>query len=175
MKRLDIEGKKFGKWTAISYAGERGWNCVCECGTAKVVQTGNLTNGASTQCRKCGPLISTTNHLHTGEAACNEVISSYTKGARVRSIEWALTREQAKDLFSGLCFYCGTEPTNVFFRKILNGKFIYNGIDRVDSSLGYTIDNCVSCCTTCNYMKRSLSLDNFTKHVKRIASHLEAL
>ena len=28
-----------------------------------------------------------------------------------------------------------------------------NGVDRVDSAVGYSESNCVSCCATCNMMK----------------------
>lgn len=46
-------------------------------------------------------------------------------------------------------------------------KIAYNGIDRVDPTKGYIIDNCVPCCTTCNYMKRILQRDEFLDHVKK--------
>lgn len=47
-------------------------------------------------------------------------------------------------------------------------KIAYNSIDRVDPTKGYIIDNCVPCCTTCNYMKRILQRDEFLDHVKKI-------
>lgn len=45
------------------------------------------------------------------------------------------------------------------------------GIDRVDSDGSYTIDNVVPCCTTCNYMKCHLTLEQFKSHVSRIHRH----
>lgn len=32
-------------------------------------------------------------------------------------------------------------------------RYTYNGVDRLDSSMGYTPDNCVPCCWECNNMK----------------------
>ena len=32
-----------------------------------------------------------------------------------------------------------------------------------DSNIGYILDNCVSCCTMCNFMKGSLELEPFFK------------
>jgi hypothetical protein len=33
----DLTGKKFGRWTVLSYAGKASWNCLCECGNARDV------------------------------------------------------------------------------------------------------------------------------------------
>jgi hypothetical protein len=51
----DLTGKKFGRWTVISY-GERGyhkrlrWNCICECGNKGLVLTTALTSSQSLSC-----------------------------------------------------------------------------------------------------------------------------
>lgn len=51
----DITGKKFGRWTALSKApssprGLAKWECVCECGTRRVVDSNRLVNGKSKSC-----------------------------------------------------------------------------------------------------------------------------
>jgi uncharacterized Fe-S cluster-containing MiaB family protein len=74
------------------------------------------------------------------------------------------------------CFYCGTAPTQ---RQIRYGRkdkkklsdVAINGIDRIDSTIGYTISNCVPCCTICNYMKQSFSQDVFLKQINKIYNH----
>src|SRR3990167_9691355 len=47
-------GQKFGRWKVVSYAGKRGtnpiWNCVCDCGTKKVVLSSSFLSGASVSC-----------------------------------------------------------------------------------------------------------------------------
>ena len=53
------------------------------------------------------------------------------------------------------CFYCND-----------NVKI---GIDRVDSSKGYTIDNVVPCCSKCNWMKGVLSKEDFINQCKKIS------
>lgn len=50
-------------------------------------------------------------------------------------------------------------------------KETVNGIDRVDSKIGYYIDNCVTCCTMCNYMKQAHSKESFLEQVKKIYNH----
>lgn len=176
MKLKDLTGKTFNWWTPLEYAGSKGWVCQCKCGAVKIVQTGNLTSGRSKSCRQCSSGVEVVNKLPEGEAACNEVISHYKQAARIRSLSWELSREEAKTLFLGLCAYCGAAPANVLrTRSVLNGSFVYNGIDRVDSDLGYSANNCVPACKICNYMKRCLSVDEFKTHILRIVEHMEAL
>lgn len=53
-KRLELTGKKFGKWTVIRFDhmhnGESKWLCKCECGKTKVVYGSSLMKGTSTSC-----------------------------------------------------------------------------------------------------------------------------
>jgi hypothetical protein len=49
------------------------------------------------------------------------------------------------------CYLCGKIPS-------LTHK---NGLDRVDSLVGYIPTNCTSCCGNCNYMKNNYNLDAF--------------
>jgi hypothetical protein len=58
--RIDLAGRKIGKWTVLEYAGIRKnrstyWLCRCECGTVKEVRATHLRNGKSTRCNKCNP------------------------------------------------------------------------------------------------------------------------
>ena len=44
------------------------------------------------------------------------------------------------------CFYCGfVDP-------------LCNGLDRIDNSLGHTVENCVTCCSLCNFTR----MNNYT-------------
>ncbi len=50
-----------------------------------------------------------------------------------------------------------------------NNKLIHrNGIDRFDNTIGYIKDNCRSCCSLCNYLKRDSSYEKFINKIKRI-------
>jgi len=59
MPRRDLTGQRFGRLTAIKYHdsvdGRPRWECVCDCGTTKVLYSHNLTqkNGV----RSCGCLL----------------------------------------------------------------------------------------------------------------------
>lgn len=41
-KWKDLTGQRFGKLTAVSYAGKQRWNCICDCGNEKTVHIADL-------------------------------------------------------------------------------------------------------------------------------------
>ena len=55
----DLTGQRFGELTVIRDSGERQnhkilWLCRCDCGNELKVTTGNLHQGVSTRCKRCG-------------------------------------------------------------------------------------------------------------------------
>lgn len=54
MNKIDLTGKKFGRWTVIVKSENVGkntaWICKCECGTIRSVLTYNLQSGKSKSC-----------------------------------------------------------------------------------------------------------------------------
>lgn len=78
----------------------------------------------------------------------------YMRSSKERDIEFSLSVDQFNHLISQCCYYCGTSNSI--------------GIDRIDSKLGYIIDNARSCCTMCNRMKFTYTTDQFLEQVRRI-------
>jgi hypothetical protein len=165
----DEAGKTYGRWTvlrfdSISKGKAARWICRCECGTEKSVSGTTLRFGES---ESCGCLhrerLIAANSLPPGEANLNDLISNYRAQATNRGYEFSLTDEQCRELFSGDCFYCGVAPVQIHRpgRTRGNGKFPYNGIDRVKNEIGYTVENTVSCCGRCNAGKNKMSIDDF--------------
>jgi len=85
----------------------------------------------------------------------------YVRGAKKRKIQFNLTPEQFLKMTDKVCHYCG---------QFSVGKN-YCGIDRVNSSLGYLVENCVPCCNICNLMKMAYPVDEFLTHILKIAKH----
>ena len=81
----------------------------------------------------------------------------YTRSARDKNLEFGLSLTDFTLLTEQSCYYCGTIQERGF-----------NGIDRLNSEVGYVTDNCVSACSMCNYMKGSLSVDAFLGRVEHI-------
>lgn len=101
------------------------------------------------------------------ESAARALQRTYKFNAKNRGYEWQLTLLQVQDLVRGSCHYCGAGLINS--RQLKNGtRFGYNGIDRIDNTAGYTLDNCRSACLNCNQAKSDLLEDAFLSHVRRI-------
>lgn len=113
--------------------------------------------------------------LPYGESNFNSLFGSYIHSSELRDIDFLLTVEQFRFLTKQNCFYCGVEPLQKRgSEKVFKyGFWTYNGIDRLDSKIGYVIDNCVACCSKCNYMKQELGFSEFIGHMKKIIQHIE--
>ena len=48
------------------------------------------------------------------------------------------------------------------------GDYIYNGIDRVDSNIGYIFENCVPCCKLCNMAKKEYPVEEFKEWIAKL-------
>jgi hypothetical protein len=49
-KRIDLAGKRFGRWIVRAYAGGRKWSCVCDCGARGDALGWSLRKGHSKSC-----------------------------------------------------------------------------------------------------------------------------
>lgn len=85
--------------------------------------------------------------------------------------EFNLTKEQTKILMISNCYYCGCLPSQIENVRGTNEPFIYNGIDRKDNDIGYILNNCVTCCGECNWIKGSMSHERFILKAKQIANN----
>lgn len=85
------------------------------------------------------------------------------QGAMRREFDFRLTVAQAFELSQSPCCYCERKGVN----KVLD--FSYVGLDRIDNSKGYTFDNVLPCCKTCNAMKGKMPPVLFLRHISRIA------
>lgn len=172
----DITGRKFGKLKIIkrSYPNGKGfkamWLCKCDCGKEKIIRGDAIKSGRT---KSCGCLVGEWNKnnapakLALGLANMRKVILSYKLGAKRRGLKYDLTEEQFKEITQKNCYYCGAKPNNIRNDITLNGHFIYNGLDRIDNSKGYIIDNVVPCCFTCNRRKSSSTLREYKGWIKR--------
>ena len=87
--------------------------------------------------------------------------NQYIRGAKKRNLCFELSEEDFNRIKSEICYLCGKINT-------MNHK---NGIDRVNCSLGYTIENCKPCCGGCNYMKLNFELDSWYNKLQTIFNH----
>jgi hypothetical protein len=89
----------------------------------------------------------------------NARLNALKHAAEKRGIEWKLSDEDAKEMLVSPCVYC----------KHIDLEVRVNGIDRLDSNVCYTVENCRPCCKKCNYMKGTYDPITFINIAKRIA------
>jgi hypothetical protein len=164
----DLTGQRFFNLVAIRPVDRnimRGveWLCKCDCGNETYAYGGHLR---SNKRKSCGCISGS----RIEETGIKLIMGSYKKKAFERNFEFKLSLDEFKKLIKSNCFYCGKEPSQIWRRpkKRDEIQIIWNGIDRVDSLLGYVIDNCVSACKHCNRVKSNMSLQEFKDHIKRI-------
>lgn len=80
----------------------------------------------------------------------------YKACAKERSLDFELSFSEFLPLITKPCHYCGGAS-----EYLAPQRQEPNGIDRVDNSIGYKLENCVSCCKICNRMKLKEGLQEF--------------
>lgn len=104
------------------------------------------------------------------EASFNRVYTKYKHAAKKKDRQFLLTRHEFRDMCERPCTYCNAPPTpadDINHMK-LNGQWAYNGLDRIDSSKGYTMSNVQPCCGLCNRLKSDIDEEVFLNHIKKI-------
>ena len=160
------------------------YRCECDCGKVKDIRRNHLLMGKTVS---CGCFQRTRAIKPPGQHSFTTLYNVCKHGARQRNIKFELSKEEHRFIVTRPCFYCGQQPElhNSYKRKDGTARIkslcgsdradIYaNGVDRVDNAKGYTLDNCVSCCSNCNRCKWQLSVDQFITHVRKIVSYQDS-
>lgn len=169
----DISGQNFGRLTVsnqyrIQNTNKKSrteWFCNCECGNNIWIKADSLINGNT---KSCGCFRIEKNRKEYGESSKNRVLRRYKHDAKKRGLEFLLSKEQFLDTISKNCSYCKLPPYNIQNDGESYGEFIYTGIDRIDNSKGYTLENSTSCCRICNMAKGEMTREQFLSHIERI-------
>lgn len=83
---------------------------------------------------------------------------NYLVRARRRNMEFDIEPQLFEDITNRSCVYCGISPAKT--------------IDRIDSKVGYKIDNIQPLCYKCNTMKYTYTETEFFDHLRKVVSHL---
>ena len=163
--------------------------CKCDCGTIKRITLMSVIKGSTTSCgcllrapiasdgkRIFRKLKRKRNDYNVIESIAKDIFSK-----RMKDNPGDLSFEDFYFLSQQPCYYCGSGPVNEH-RKYGNKNteytdgyvFKYNGLDRINSEIGYSVDNVVPCCKWCNFMKNTQSTQElFERIVKIILNHKE--
>lgn len=147
----DITGQKFGRLTAIEYAGRKGrrtmWLCKCDCGNEKIVNATHLRNGHTVS---CGCKLKEINQS-VGKICYKNGLS----GTRISRIYWNMINRCYYEKFRTFKHYGGRGikvcnewlPSNNGYLNFCNWSMAngYNDnltIDRIDNNGNYEPRNC---------------------------------
>lgn len=178
MKTCKIIGKQFGGLKVLN--------------TVRITQSnGNMITKYEVQCIKCGS-ITLKSKSQLDRFTADGCMECTKKGTRKPTLsieernynnykskiqhqctdkEFTLSLEEFSNITKQNCYYCNSEPV---FPERFKNEFkqreieYFNGIDRIDSSKGYILDNCVPCCSICNRMKSDLNQEFFLNHINKI-------
>jgi hypothetical protein len=182
-------GAKYGKLTAVEILGIREYGkdnrmfflFSCDCGNTIELP---IKQVSSMKTRSCGCLKYEDRERQTAKY----VFKSIKHGAKSRNLDFMIEFDDFLRVAKSPCAYCGDvdtknkwsyvgESSSSSFLESVNNRNLYdlriNGLDRVNSSLGYTVNNVVSCCASCNRAKMDLSLDEFLLKIKKIYKWLK--
>lgn len=178
----------FGKLTVIDQSFKKNkkiyYLCSCSCGNTTSVPAYRLNSGKT---KSCGCLRK------------NIVGKSYKKRDKKSNYPWYIKEELQKGI-NPFFSLCTRVRGNAFKRKInfeITGKDVQNmyneqqgrcyisnillsfkrqtcysmSIDRIDSSKGYTKDNCKLCCLSINYLKSDFLLEDVTNFLNDLSDN----
>jgi len=161
MQFHDVSGKRFGKLIALKRVPNNRiprattWLCICDCGTEKIIRLHDMKSG---HVRSCGCL------KHRQKASLQKqriyrVWAAYRDRAKTRGNLWTIGKEEFHRMVKEPCTYCGYSHDLC-------------GIDRIDNTKGYSLENCTPCCGWCNIAKLNHTLDEFKTWAKELYEHL---
>jgi hypothetical protein len=168
-------GQRFGRLTVIDpevrVPGQMGFfaRCKCDCGNTNIVPLPHLSNGHSQSCGcRLKEIISGPKPWRRKYKTPEAKYFYHLKNYCVKiNREFSMSLENFSLLVKKNCIYCDKSPS-------VQGHGIYllnkNGIDRLNNQFGYTEENSVPCCTTCNRAKNSHSLKEWFNWIKQLYS-----
>lgn len=160
------------------------WKCLCDCGNTFIVEGHRLKDRESCGClwkenmKKASQI-----KRKFSKATVSAQYQRYKTTCKEKNRK-PLSRSDWEGIVFKPCIYCGKIDIrnvaaglgyqhkecgkNLDFQDIKKYELPINGIDRIDSSVGYVISNCVPCCWACNTMKMDHSVNDFFSKIKQI-------
>lgn len=170
-----VTGFRFGAFTVVSDVpritvhGTTLWDCRCDCGKIVGKNTTEIKKTLTLRCHDCE---GNRRRKLVEESGLQHILNGYVQAARQRKLVFNLDKETVSSLIRKPCFYCGLAHSNTYKKPKPDELFVYNGIDRLDPTIGYTNSNVVPCCGERNTAKWDRTKDEFVALVSRIMNHL---
>jgi len=167
-------GKEFGIGSVIRFLESnkhqhKVWELRCECGTLYKATTGSLNSGNT---KSCG-CVRNKKTKDINWKGCGEIPKVYytqlKKSAEKRGIEFDISIEDIWNLFISQNRKCSLSNVELYFTK---GKERGTAsLDRIDSNLGYNIDNIQWIHKDINKTKSNLDQDDYIDICRNVAKY----
>lgn len=122
--------------------------------------------------KSCGCLQHALGFLNPKWKGHGEISKSYFNslklGAKRRNLEFKINIEEIWELFLSQKRKCALSGVQLFFPKIKDEKFYNASLDRIDSKIGYLINNLQWVDRNINFMKQSFNNEEFLSLVRKI-------
>lgn len=174
-------GHTINDWTVIGNALVKGKAskvlCKCKCGKEQLVICARLENKKSKGCRSCHPVNGANSHLFKG---VGEISISYLKnivdGAKSRNLTMNVNGQQLWELYLTQNKKCALTGLDLDFGKHTHGyktklQSQTASLDRINSSLGYNIENLQWVHKHINMMKNKYDNDYFKQMCKLVTEN----
>lgn len=159
-------GKICGSFEIISYIGKnrygnKHWLAKCKCGVRRELRTSLISGGGkrkATQCNFCTKYNNELTH-QTQEMIPNRFWKRFLDQAIRRKIKVSFSKDDAFSIYLKQNKKCILSGENLYFTKFRTNfnRYTNASLDRIDSSLPYSIDNVQWVHKSINMMKGSLS------------------
>jgi len=162
-------GDVFGDWTVVGLGNwGKTYYYICEhmCGAKRKYRSFQL-NSEKQPCKKCEA-----GKYRMQEDTIAVAKQEYRKckdQARRRKIIFDIDFKDYLALVEANCKYCSRPPYDI---KVLDRRrgsdrlASLNGLDRMDSSIGYTLENVAPACWICNRAKNTLTVEEWNQMVE---------
>lgn len=164
---LDLRGRRYGKLTVIYRDLNKFkrvyWKCLCDCGKEKSVSSESLRSGT----KSCGCIGPYGRFEDKNLSSKNNLYLIYKINAKKKGFIFSLKFEEFIRMTQDRCYYCNQEPSRYFKSATGRKGILYNGLDRIDNTKGYYLNNVVPCCKYCNFAKADLSQKEFFQWLEK--------
>lgn len=179
------EGQRFGRLVVIGLDEEKSikigkpyYFCKCDCGSPiKSILKQSLTTNCHPT-RSCGCIVKEkAGYVYDRFLAIKKLLYKKTKNRHINDLNCSedgfIDFELFQQEIEKPCFYCGIEKSSYKKDRSTGEVFYYHGLDRIDSSKGYEVNNVVPCCKRCNIAKGELTQEEFREFIRRLHSFSE--
>lgn len=171
----DLTGEKCFNLTALKLIKKKNdkgrlsyvYLCSCQCGNFKLIKENYFRNK---KIKSCGCLNKKTSLDRKTVMLNNLYYQTVKKRNKKLGFSECINREEFEKIIFQPCHYCGEEYSKIIKdirykngEKILvsNEEIKCNGIDRIDSNIGYIKENVYPCCSICNRGKLTMTESEF--------------